>query len=586
MVGEGSLLDVVFVHGLDGDAHRSWSSKRYGSFWPAWLAEDVDGLSVWSLGYDAASSRWLGHAMPIQDRAINLLAQLESHGIGQRPLCFVTHSMGGLVVKEMLLHAADGRADYSEFAAAARGVVFLATPHAGSEVVTKAVVEALGIVYRKTPAVDALARNAAHLRQLNTRYRNWVVDPTVDIRHKIFYETRATKSVHVVDAGSADPAIPGQTPIPVDANHIDICKPARRSDLVYGQVRHFITGIVEALEAGSPDPGHLRTLDPAGPHQPEQESGRPVAVENIGDESAALNAEFASTGEAGARARPAHVTKSDHKVALGKLSLIRVRSAFRGGWCPRLTMARRVAVVLVVCLVLAGSVWVVLRDTNSRSPSPGVVRAVKMSAAVSNESYRLVFPVNNGLANEQSVERLQVIISFYGPPCAELPPVVIYEVGDVVVAEPSGAITQGAVSAENGPAAGFKVPVSGLINYGCGWNQVQLSFAPPGAILSRLATTPIAIDIPREIGVTYRRMPDRGPAEKRLAMPTLEELSEEQIVAFRVIAKVGDADTIESCFLIARSAASGPQDCDYKLRGNAVFWRQTAVSEGEVKYER
>lgn len=269
-----------------------------------------------------------------------------------------------------------------------------------------------------------------------------------------------------------------------------------------------------------------------------------------------------------------------------ELSPTRVRSAFRGRWWSRLTMARRAAIVMVVSVVVAVSVWVALPDSSSRSPSPSATQAVRMSAAVSNESYRLVFPVNNVLASEQSVERLHVIISFHGPPCAELPPAVIYEVGDVVVAEPSGTITQGAVSAENGPAAGFRVPVSGLINYGCGWNQVQLSFAPPAAILNRLTTTPIAVDIPREVGVSYRRMPDGGPVEKRLAMPTLEELSEEQLVAFRVIAEVGDANTIESCFLIARSTASGPQDCDYKLDGHPVFWRQIAVSEGEVKYER
>jgi triacylglycerol esterase/lipase EstA (alpha/beta hydrolase family) len=42
------------------------------------------------------------------------------------------HSMGGLLVKEILLHAPEGQ---SNFRAATSGVVFLATPHTGSGVV-------------------------------------------------------------------------------------------------------------------------------------------------------------------------------------------------------------------------------------------------------------------------------------------------------------------------------------------------------------------------------------------------------------------------------------------------------------------
>ncbi|MEV7099746.1 hypothetical protein AB0M80_43715 [Amycolatopsis sp. NPDC051045] len=244
---EDVVLDVVFVHGLDGDPRESWSGKQQNSFWPGWLAQDVPGAGVWSLGYDAASSRWIGNAMPIQDRAINLLAQLENHGIGQRPLCFVTHSMGGLVVKEMLLHAAEGRAGYAEFATATRGVVFLATPHTGSDVVTRTIVKALGVVYRKTSAVDALERNSAHLRQLNDRYRDWIAQRDVQVEHRVFYETQPTRGVQVVDADSANPGLPGQRPIPVDADHIGICKPADTGGVVYGQVKLFVIGLRDAL---------------------------------------------------------------------------------------------------------------------------------------------------------------------------------------------------------------------------------------------------------------------------------------------------------------------------------------------------
>jgi hypothetical protein len=244
-------LDVVFIHGLDGDARKSWRRKDPSSFWPLWLADDVPGVAVWSVGYDGWSSNWRGRAMPMQDRAINLLAQLQNYGIGERPLCFVTHSMGGLLVKEMLLHAAEGHTDFASFATATKGVVFLGTPHTGSGLTR--FVDALGILYRGSRAVEDLKRNSAHLRHLNDRYRDWVND--AGIRNLVFFETHPTKGVWVVDAASANPGLPGIRPIPVDSNHVDICKPANRSSVVYGQVKRFIAGIQHPVAA------HPRILD-------------------------------------------------------------------------------------------------------------------------------------------------------------------------------------------------------------------------------------------------------------------------------------------------------------------------------------
>ncbi|MGA5324570.1 S1 RNA-binding domain-containing protein [Streptomyces griseoincarnatus] len=243
------MLDVVFLHGLDGDPLKTWTAGE-DAFWPGWLAEDVPGAAVWSAGYDAWSSGWRGGAMPLEDRFINVLAALKVERIGERPLVFVTHSMGGLIVKEALLHAAyDHDSEFASFALMTKAVVFLGTPHNGSGL-TQAV-KALFGVYRSTAAVQDLHRNDAHLRRMSTRYQSWVLNSETGIQHLVFFETRRTSGVQVVDAGSADPALPRVQPVAVDADHITICKPSHRGDLVYGRTRNLVEDLVATITRGA-----------------------------------------------------------------------------------------------------------------------------------------------------------------------------------------------------------------------------------------------------------------------------------------------------------------------------------------------
>ncbi|WP_410662119.1 hypothetical protein [Amycolatopsis sp. lyj-84] len=240
------LVDVVFLHGLGGDARKTWAAGE--AFWPDWLGQDVAGVAVWSVDYAASPSGWLGRAMPIQGRAVNILAALQNAGVGERPLVFVTHSMGGLLAKQMLRHA-DSSPTYASFATAARGVVFLATPHIGADMAK--VLNRLKTVLRTTAAGKDLQRNAAHLRDLNLWYRNWALKTS--IRNLVFYEAYPTFGVHIVDAGSADPGLAGADPIPIDADHSTICKPTSRTTLVYGQVQRFLTSIRDTIPTADPD---------------------------------------------------------------------------------------------------------------------------------------------------------------------------------------------------------------------------------------------------------------------------------------------------------------------------------------------
>jgi len=82
------------VHGLGGDAIDSWRANGDDeALWPRWLAPDISGLAIFSIGDPAAVSDWQGTAMPLQDRAGDiveiLLVELEAL---PRSIIFVCHS--------------------------------------------------------------------------------------------------------------------------------------------------------------------------------------------------------------------------------------------------------------------------------------------------------------------------------------------------------------------------------------------------------------------------------------------------------------------------------------------------------------
>ena len=97
---------VVFVHGLGGHAYDTWRrAPDNNTFWPLWLAKDVEGISVYTMAYEAPPTNWLGTSMPLQDRAVNVLELLLSEpGLKSGPITFICHSLGGLIVKQIVLN--------------------------------------------------------------------------------------------------------------------------------------------------------------------------------------------------------------------------------------------------------------------------------------------------------------------------------------------------------------------------------------------------------------------------------------------------------------------------------------------------
>ena len=232
-------FDLVFVHGLDGDQDDTWQhpANAKGDSWPAWLAEQFPHVGVWSFGYQVAASAWKGDSMPLSDRAMNMLDQLQLDGLGQRPLGFVCHSLGGLLVKQALRSARDlGDNRFAPICESTRFILFLATPHHGSSLANW--IKHLGTLLRTTVTIDELQQHHPRLRELNQWYRNNVHELKIDTY--VYFENLKTNGVQVVDAASADPGIPGVSPIGVDFDHVTICKPSTRQERIYRRTEQIL----------------------------------------------------------------------------------------------------------------------------------------------------------------------------------------------------------------------------------------------------------------------------------------------------------------------------------------------------------
>lgn len=247
-----AVLDIIFVHGLGGDRLETWQ-KTKDSFWPMWLAEEFRNCRVFMFGYDSNKFAGVlaGEGASIQDLASAMADQISSREDGAPHTLLVAHSLGGLVVKQMLRRCADSaNPDFNSVGRSVAGVAFFGTPHQGAHAAT-----ALDFLLRnfKSKQVKQLAYSEDTLIDLNDYFRSWVLRQSAAVRS--FYETEKTGGVHIVDKVTANPGIVGSDPIAVQTNHVDICKPASKTAPVYtsmcAMIRHLLKKIGPASGLGT-----------------------------------------------------------------------------------------------------------------------------------------------------------------------------------------------------------------------------------------------------------------------------------------------------------------------------------------------
>jgi hypothetical protein len=168
--------------------------------------------------------------MNLYERAKYSLELLASYGFGERPLIFVCHSLGGLLVKQLLRTATESSEEACRrIADRCVGVLFLATPHSGSSLAN--LLEAFSGCF-SSRHVEQLKKDSSELEELNASFR--VFCHQRELHVTVYYEMYKTGNLAiVVDKESADPGVNGAMPIPVEATHTSICLPEDRNSLIY-----------------------------------------------------------------------------------------------------------------------------------------------------------------------------------------------------------------------------------------------------------------------------------------------------------------------------------------------------------------
>ena len=256
--GVDPLVDVIFVHGLTGDALQTWTANSDQDFWPRWLQEDLGRISVFTLGYPTSVfEKWAKKEMDMFERAANVLELMSGYEIGHRPIVFVTHSLGGILTKLLLRKSSEAPdEDWQRISGATKLVVFLSTPHTGS-----ALANVLNVVPFASKQVKLLANDTGFLHELNESYRHFA-NGRKDFTTAVYYEKYLTKKAAVVVArDDADPGVGGTTPVPVDKDHIDICKPNDQDDIVYRGVRRRVQKVLSSVEHSASEREFLLEAD-------------------------------------------------------------------------------------------------------------------------------------------------------------------------------------------------------------------------------------------------------------------------------------------------------------------------------------
>ena len=238
-------VDIVLVHGLNGHPQRTWTSEKRRVFWPSQLLPPVieeEKARILVYGYDADVMSFTDGVSrdKIHNHAEHLIAELCANRrirkATERPIVFIAHSLGGLVVKRALIYSSEVRGSHTEHLRSIHvstyGILFLGTPHMGADLASWCsrlqricgVTLPAKLLDGQPQLVTALMRNCETLLNIDRHFIQ-----LIDRYHIYFFhegkptEVGATRQ-YIVEEDSAAPVIQDVERACIQQDHARMCK--------------------------------------------------------------------------------------------------------------------------------------------------------------------------------------------------------------------------------------------------------------------------------------------------------------------------------------------------------------------------
>ncbi|KAF2398705.1 hypothetical protein EJ06DRAFT_89082 [Trichodelitschia bisporula] len=245
-------VDIVALHGLNGHCRNTFTDPSTGKLWlKDFLPRKLPNARIMTFGYDSRLA-FSGSTADLDDFALSLLNRLSDHRRTKasidRPLIFVGHSLGGIVVKKALITAHENDSQYGHILQSCKGIVFFGTPHRGADLASRA--EKIGRVPNalafgsalRTDLLRVLKAKSDPLQAISRQF----VQRAKNMQIVSFYERRGigTRSNLIVDRDSATIGIPNERMAPIMADHRAMCRFPNATSQSYLPIEQAIVDMV------------------------------------------------------------------------------------------------------------------------------------------------------------------------------------------------------------------------------------------------------------------------------------------------------------------------------------------------------